>query len=82
MKNLIKRIWYKLFPCKKHHWVQGAEYWHKRDGKNYDYLLPSPMAGSPEYQANCYVCDKCGKSITVVEKTETGELVGIPFCSR
>lgn len=61
----------------KHKWVQGAEYWHKKTGENYDYLLPEPMKYNPQYQANCYVCEKCGMSITTIEKIGTKEVVGI-----
>ena len=76
--SLLKRIRYALFPC-KHHWVQGAEYWHNRTGGNYDYLLPSPMPKSPGHQANCYVCDKCGESIVVIEKIDDGKPIAEVF---
>ena len=75
MKWFFRRIRYWLFPC-KHKWVQGAEYWHNKTGENYDYLLPSPMKYHPEYQSNCYVCEKCGESIVTIEKIEDGQMVG------
>ena len=52
----------------KHKWVQGAEYWYNKTGENYDYLLPKPMKYHPEYQSNCYVCEKCGESIITIKK--------------
>ena len=68
--SLFKKIRYWLFPC-KHEWVQGAEYWHTKTGEDYDYLLPKPMKYHPGWQANCYICPKCGQTITTIEKIET-----------
>lgn len=73
MLNFLRNIYRAIFPC-KHHWVQGAEYWHNKTGENYDYLLPSPMLHHPEFQSNCYVCDKCGKSIVTIEKIDGEKL--------
>ena len=70
---LVKR---KRSRC-NHNWIQGAEYWHNKTGENYDYLLPEPMKYHPGYQANCYICDKCGKTITTIEKIDTGEKIGV-----
>ncbi len=79
--GLLRYIRYRLFPC-KHHWVQGAEFWHNRTGENYDYLLPSPMLHNPEYQSNCYVCDKCFESIVTIEKIEDGKPIGTVFHNK
>lgn len=57
----------------EHKWVQGAEYWHNKTGENYDYLLPRPMKYHPKYQANCYICEKCGETITTIEEIEDGK---------
>ena len=74
MINFIRRIRQRF--C-KHKWVQGAEYWHNKTGENYDYLLPEPMLHHPDMQANCYVCEKCGLSITTIEKIENNKVVGV-----
>ena len=59
----------------EHKWVQAAEYWHNKTGENYDYLRPGPMIHHPGCQANCYVCEKCGESIAVVERIEDGKIM-------
>ena len=61
----------------RHKWIQGAEYWHNKTGENYDYLLPTPMLHNPGYQANCYICKKCGMTITTIEKIDDNEIIGI-----
>lgn len=68
MFGFIKRLRRRF--C-KHAWIQAAEYWHNKTGKDYKHLTPTPMKYHPGYQANCYVCSKCGKSIITIEKTES-----------
>lgn len=74
--SILRKIRYWLFPC-KHNWVQAAEYWHNKTGNNYYYLLPEPMLYHPEYQTNCYVCDKCKRSIVVIEEVKTNMPIGV-----
>lgn len=73
MMDGLRRFWHKLFPC-RHEWVQGEQFWDEMEpGVDHSYLKPSPMKYHSGYQANCYVCKKCKKSVIVVEKIETNE---------
>lgn len=73
MWNKIKRwFWRKgIIKC-KHDWVQAREFYKWYDGKDYDYLEPTPMKYHPGYQSNVYVCRKCYDYITTIEKIEDG----------
>lgn len=70
MRYYLRKIWYKLFPC-KHEWIPGEQFWDERQpGVDHSYLKPSPMLYYPKYQTVCYVCKKCNESIITIEKIE------------
>ena len=68
--NFLRNIWYSLFHC-NHKWIQAEKFYDEIEpGVDHSSLKPRPMKYIPGYQANCYVCKKCYKSITCVEKIE------------
>jgi len=73
--GIIKRLWRHIFPC-KHDWVQGREFYKEYEGKDYEFLGPSPMKYHPGYQANIYVCRKCHETYVAIEKIDNGEKIG------
>lgn len=74
MWSKIKRWFWRhgIVKC-KHDWVQAREFYREYEGKDHEYLEPTPMKYHPGYQANAYVCRKCYDYITTIEKIEDGD---------
>ena len=71
MSNKIQRWFWRhgIIKC-KHDWVPARQFYKEYDGKDYEFLEPSPMKHHPEYQSTPYVCRKCYESIVVAEKID------------
>jgi hypothetical protein len=69
MSNKIQRWFWRhgIIKC-KHEWVPARQFYKEYEGKDYEFLEPSPMEHCPEYQSAAYVCRKCYESIVVAEK--------------
>lgn len=59
--------WHRIIKC-KHDWVPARQFYKEYEGKDYEFLEPTPMEHHPEYQSAPYVCRKCYDSIVVAEK--------------
>lgn len=75
--NKIKRwFWRKgIIKC-NHDWVPAREFYKEYDGKDYEFLDPTPMKYYPGHQAAAYVCKKCYDSCVMIEEIETRKQLG------
>ena len=77
MWNKIYRwlYWHRIIKC-KHDWVPARQFYQEYEGKDYEFLEPSPMKYHPEYQSAPYICRKCHDSCVMIEEIETGKQLG------